>query len=144
MTTVWCISCKCYRSRAVCNQWEEVLMGKQHAQEWRPVLLNPNQTKMDRTRTRTGDLIVLPGSVLPLLWRDLCLFMYHYFGHWHVRMLFFSLLYGLSKSLCTGVQCQEGSRGGDRKWGRRGGSRDVANREANFSYICHTSSHITS
>lgn len=149
MTAAWCISCKGYRNRAVCTSekkcwWESSMPG-----EWRPVWPNLNQTggkKMDRARTGTGDLIVLPGSVLPLLWRDLCLFMYHYFGHWHVRMLFFSLLYGLSQSLYTGVQCQEGSPGGDRKRGRQGGSGDVglwvryANREATFSYIYHTCS----
>lgn len=61
------------------------------------------------------DLTLLPGSVLPLFWRDLCLFMYHYFGHWHVRMLFFSLFYGLSQSLHVEMQCQEEPKGEERQ-----------------------------
>lgn len=42
-----------------------------------------SQPKVQPDQTTDGDwdLAVLPGSVLPLLWCDLCLFMYHYFGH---------------------------------------------------------------
>lgn len=58
--------------------------------------------------------------------------MYHYFGHWHVRMLFFSLFYGLSQSLHVEVQCQEEPKGGERQQGRRGGS----GRTSDFQLTC--------
>lgn len=49
--------------------------------QWNPMY---NQTRLQTGGTggeQDWDLTVLPGSVLPLLWCDLCLFMYHYFGH---------------------------------------------------------------
>lgn len=120
--------------------------------ETSPVWPNQNQTrlknKMNKKQSwdQDWDLIVLPGSVLPLLWRDLCLFMYHYFGHWHVRMLFFCLLYGLSQSLYTGSAVPGGITRGRQKTGKAGREQgclivsQYANREATFSHICHTSS----
>lgn len=42
------------------------------------------------------------GSVFSILRADLCLFMDHYFGHWHVRMLLFGLFNCLSQRLSPG------------------------------------------
>ena len=45
---------------------------------------------------------LLPGSILSVFRRDLCLFMDHYFGHWHVRVLLFGLFNCLSQRLSPG------------------------------------------
>lgn len=100
-------SVKCRRSRAVSNHRGEALVKKAACPRTHQAVERRHSRTQSTTRPdyrRVGgeqdwDLAVLPGSVLPLLWCDLCLFMYHYFGHWHVRMLLFSLLYGLSQSL---------------------------------------------
>ena len=45
--------------------------------------LTPNQATPNPAQTGSAlhEILSLPGSVLPLLRRDFCLFMYHYFGH---------------------------------------------------------------
>lgn len=45
---------------------------------------------------------LLPGSILSVFRCDLCLFMDHYFGHWHVRVLLFGLFNCLSQRLSPG------------------------------------------
>ena len=47
-------------------------------------------------------IILLPALLFPLFWGDLCLFMYHYFGHRHVWMLLFGFFNGLSQRLAQG------------------------------------------
>lgn len=47
-------------------------------------------------------------SILPIFRCDFCLFMYHYFGHWHVRVLLFGLFYCLSQRLTQEEPKREG------------------------------------
>lgn len=41
-------------------------------------------------------------SILSIFWCDFCLFMDHYFGHWHVGVLLFGFFNCLSQSLSPG------------------------------------------
>lgn len=62
-------------------------MGKRHAGDGdqpEKAQFHIGKDRADQTRQerdRGLGFVDLPGSVLTLLWRDLCLFMYHYFGH---------------------------------------------------------------